>query len=773
MESRAQWRQCYQASERSVWECEWRWSHSLPVPRHHHHCSPTEGVRMPVSVAARVYKRQMTGASCKEAYLEWEKFPYLGLLKGHRRRRHSNDDRGEGETRHPGLGGVTKGDCSASVRAENKLSSIMDWATQAGMATGFITTRSITGAFPASLYAKSAHQDWHCRTPTVPKEMPQYKDIGRQLVEDNPGKMIKVIMGGGRRIFGAEEEEEEDSGYRREDGRNLVEEWRRGKVEEGRTPAYVTSTVELMRIDTYNTDYLLGLFAPEDLPFSMERNRGLHGTPSLSRMTLKALTLLEREENGYFLMVENGLINKAFQDNRPRDALQEVIELEDAVLLAMSRVNQTETLVLMASDLFHQVTPDSDLSSDQDMFGTKRDDLTTTGDTHKGAASSGAGVVNVEAAVEGVGADVDASVPSFHIGKDAAIFATECETDGLVANYTTSGNATLAGDEDKLPASLSFDDNARTDIIVYSILFVIAAAGNLTVFITLWRNRHRKSRVNLMIMHLAAADLMVTFINFPLEISWLATTQWLAGNLACKIFLFFRAFGLYLSSLVLVCISLDRYFAIVHPLKSIIFHVDSHPEFSQFKQCVTFGFFSSQVQETMYNLFCLAAMYFLPLLIIIIVYFRILWEIYQNSKNSAEPKRRENRSSIIKATRERRRGSTTSRRETGGSRTGEKMRLRRSDTSNIERARSRTLKMTVIIVLAFVWCWTPYVVIVLWTVLCTKIHHHQDFLHADIESSPKQKRIWMRVAGNRRGSQSYGTWKYVWQRNYNKRSIML
>ncbi|XP_063849508.1 uncharacterized protein LOC135093859 isoform X2 [Scylla paramamosain] len=103
-------------------------------------------------------------------------------------------------------------------------------------------------------------------------------------------------------------------------------------------------------------------------------------------------------------MVENGLINKAFQDNRPRDALQEVIELEDAVLLAMSRVNQTETLVQMASDLFHQVTPDSDLSSDQDMFGTKRDDLTTTGDTHKGAASSGAGVVNVEAAVEGVGA---------------------------------------------------------------------------------------------------------------------------------------------------------------------------------------------------------------------------------------------------------------------------------------------------------------------------------------------------------------------------------
>ena len=40
--------------------------------------------------------------------------------------------------------------------------------------------------------------------------------------------------------------------------------------------------------------------------------------------------------------------------------------------------------------------------------------------------------------------------------------------------------------------------------------------------------------------------------------------------------------------------------------------------------------------------------------------------------------------------------------------------LRRSDIAHIERARARTLRMTIIIVLAFFWCWTPYVVIVLW-----------------------------------------------------------
>lgn len=39
--------------------------------------------------------------------------------------------------------------------------------------------------------------------------------------------------------------------------------------------------------------------------------------------------------------------------------------------------------------------------------------------------------------------------------------------------------------------------------------------------------------------------------------------------------------------------------------------------------------------------------------------------------------------------------------------------LRRSDGAQIERARTRTLRMTLIIVLAFIWCWTPYVFIVL------------------------------------------------------------
>lgn len=120
----------------------------------------------------------------------------------------------------------------------------------------------------------------------------------------------------------------------------------------------------------------------------------------------------------------------------------------------------------------------------------------------------------------------------------------------------------------ELPSHLRFNSDSLVVVIVYSILFVLAAVGNCSVFFSLIRSRHRKSRMSLMMTHLTIADLIVTFLMIPLEIGWRITTQWLAGNAACKFFLFFRAFGLYLSSNVLVCVSLDRYFAVLHPLRN-------------------------------------------------------------------------------------------------------------------------------------------------------------------------------------------------------------
>lgn len=134
-------------------------------------------------------------------------------------------------------------------------------------------------------------------------------------------------------------------------------------------------------------------------------------------------------------------------------------------------------------------------------------------------------------------------------------------------NSSTLNNTnSSSGQNIYIPDALLFTEENLVAVTGYPILFVIGACGNLTVFITLFRNRHVKSRVNLFILHLSVADLIVAFVILPMEITWNATVAWKGGDFLCRFMMFFRTFGLYLSSFILVVISLDRYFAIVHPL---------------------------------------------------------------------------------------------------------------------------------------------------------------------------------------------------------------
>ncbi|KAK2148862.1 hypothetical protein LSH36_479g02006 [Paralvinella palmiformis] len=126
-------------------------------------------------------------------------------------------------------------------------------------------------------------------------------------------------------------------------------------------------------------------------------------------------------------------------------------------------------------------------------------------------------------------------------------------------------------------------------------------------------------------------------------------------------------------------------------LQSVIFHVEHHPVYNWFTQCVTFNFYPTPAHELAYNLFNMAALYGVPLLIIIISYTLILWEISKKSRESREQTATEVRENLR-------------RRET----------FRRSGIGRIEKARIRTLKMTIVIVLVFVACWTPYFVINAW-----------------------------------------------------------
>ena len=145
------------------------------------------------------------------------------------------------------------------------------------------------------------------------------------------------------------------------------------------------------------------------------------------------------------------------------------------------------------------------------------------------------------------------------------LFQMDTETTGaisLISNTTDEAPTVTVlddGNVTELPLNMQFNSGSVIAIVGYSTLFVISSIANCTVLMILIRRyKKTKSRVNLLLIHLAIADLLVTFLMMPLEIGWSATVMWHAGDFCCRFFSFFRIFGLFLSSNILVCISLDR-----------------------------------------------------------------------------------------------------------------------------------------------------------------------------------------------------------------------
>jgi hypothetical protein len=68
--------------------------------------------------------------------------------------------------------------------------------------------------------------------------------------------------------------------------------------------------------------------------------------------------------------------------------------------------------------------------------------------------------------------------------------------------------------------------------------------------------------------------------------------------------------------------------------QSIIFHVETHPQYLWFTQCVTFHFFPTPMHELAYDLFNMITVYGLPLLIITASYSLILNEISKKTQQS-------------------------------------------------------------------------------------------------------------------------------------------
>ena len=118
-------------------------------------------------------------------------------------------------------------------------------------------------------------------------------------------------------------------------------------------------------------------------------------------------------------------------------------------------------------------------------------------------------------------------------------------------------------------ADAAFDKDIR--IIALYVEVTLGAIGGAGVLLWLWHNWRRKSRVNLLILHVAISDLLVIFAACLPQLIWEhMDRRWNAGQFVCKMLKFMQSFSMMASNNMLVVLSIDRMLAIRWPLRTPI-----------------------------------------------------------------------------------------------------------------------------------------------------------------------------------------------------------
>lgn len=310
--------------------------------------------------ASRILRGQINGRPGEETILKFEEFPHVALSKTYNVDRQTADSAGTATAIMSGVktnfrligldGSAQLDDCEGSKGKQ--VDSMLNWAIDAGKATGIISNARITHATPAAAYAHAASRYWEGDV-DMKDVTGGCRDIAQQLIKENP--RINVIMGGGRRYFlpntTLDPETNKTDTYQRQDGLDLIQEWKDEKKDRGVGHEYAWNKDTFDAIDARYTDYVLGLFEPSHMAYELDRDKsGPTGEPSLSEMTRKAIQVLKKD---FFLYIEGSHIDIAHHYGMTRKSLYETLELENAVRAAVELTDPEETLIIVTADHSH------------------------------------------------------------------------------------------------------------------------------------------------------------------------------------------------------------------------------------------------------------------------------------------------------------------------------------------------------------------------------------------------------------------------------------
>ena len=212
--------------------------------------------------------------------------------------------------------------------------SVLEQAKAAGKSVGLVTTSQVTDASPASFAAHIEDRD-------------KQSEIARQYIQES---QPDVILGGGEDYWypkgnagafpdnpGKEEKSQSDKG-------NLVEQAKRAGYQ------YVTNSKDLKAAGGAK---ILGLFANEEMFKAEPEGKGDQYNPavSLPTMTSKAIDVLSRNPNGFFLFVEEEGTDEMGHANNSKLTIKSGQALDKSVGIAKDYAGRSgDTLLITTAD---------------------------------------------------------------------------------------------------------------------------------------------------------------------------------------------------------------------------------------------------------------------------------------------------------------------------------------------------------------------------------------------------------------------------------------
>ena len=122
--------------------------------------------------------------------------------------------------------------------------------------------------------------------------------------------------------------------------------------------------------------------------------------------------------------------------------------------------------------------------------------------------------------------------------------------------------------------SSCFNPTARRigETFAYCLLFLVSLVGNTFIAIIVFKTKTLRKPINFLIVNMAMSDMLVPIFLFPRELILTYTRSWLMGGplgqVLCKLSIYASYLSFTVSIQSLVLIAVDRFGAVMFPLRS-------------------------------------------------------------------------------------------------------------------------------------------------------------------------------------------------------------